>query len=78
MNKLLQLRLKAKLTVRELSEKSDVSPTTITRLENNALKSHPLTIAKLADALGAELTDLTEFITDPKEDPHATLETVGV
>ncbi len=78
MNKLLQLRLKAKLTVKELAEKADVSPTTITRLENNALRSHPITIAKLADALGAEITELMGFITDPKLNPHATLETVGV
>ena len=67
MNKLLELRLKAKLTVKELAEKAEISPTTITRLENNALKSHPITIAKLADALGVELHELKEFIADPKQ-----------
>lgn len=67
MNKVLELRLKARLTVKELAEKADISPTTITRLENNALRSHPITIAKLADALGVDLTELGEFIADPKQ-----------
>ena len=62
MNKLLVLRLKNKLTVEQLANKAGVSPTTITRLENDALKSHALTVAKIAEALGVEVTELSEFI----------------
>ncbi len=78
MNKLLEMRLKRKLTVRELAGKTGISPTTISRLENEQIKSHPITIAKLADGLGVELEELEELITDPKQNAHKALEAVGV
>jgi len=62
MNKLTELRAKRGLTVRQLAEESKVSPTTINRLEKGHVKSHPVTIGRLAGVLGVELSDLTEFI----------------
>lgn len=66
MNKLAELRATQGLTVRELSEKSGVSPTTINRLEKGHIKSHAVTIGRLAKALGVELATLREFIVEAK------------
>lgn len=66
MNKLAELRAIQGLTVRELAEKSGVSPTTINRLEKGHIKSHAVTIGRLAKALSVELTILHEFIVTEK------------
>jgi transcriptional regulator with XRE-family HTH domain len=66
MNKLIYWRSKRKLTVRELAAKSKVSPTTINNLEQGYLKSHALTIAKLAEALEVDISELADFIASPK------------
>lgn len=67
MNKLVELRVSKGLTIRQLAQVSGVSPTTITRLEGNVLRSHPVTVGKLARALNVSLTELADFMTLPKE-----------
>ncbi len=62
MNKLTEHRVTQGLTVRQLAEVSKVSPTTINRLEMGKIKSHPVTIGRLAKALKIPLAELTEFI----------------
>ena len=69
MNKLAELRATAGLTVRQLAEESKVSPTTINRLERGKIKSHPVTIGRLARILGVSLADLAEFIATEDELP---------
>lgn len=66
MNRLSYWRAKRKLTIRELADKSDVSPTTINRLEKDHIKSSVLTLGKLADALGVDVTELAELAENPK------------
>lgn len=63
MNELAELRISQGLTVRQLAEKSGVSQTTITRLENGLIKSHPVTLGRLARALGVEFTRLNNLST---------------
>jgi len=46
------------LTVRELEERSGVSSTTISNVENLRRPARPSTIRKLADALGVEPKEL--------------------
>lgn len=68
MNKLAQLRVKKKLTVRQLAELAGVSTTTINRLELGYIKSHALTIGKIAEALDVDILELAELIEEsPKE-----------
>ena len=56
--RLRELREEAVLTVRELSEYSDVSEDTITKIENGHRVARPNTIRKLAKALGVEPQEL--------------------
>ena len=66
MNKLKELRIEKGFTVRKLEELSGVSHNTIARIESGR-KAEPLTIRKLAIALGVdwrtmlELTDEAPF-----------------
>jgi transcriptional regulator with XRE-family HTH domain len=54
------------LTVRDLAEKSKVSPTTINRLEKGHIKSSMVTLGRLANALGVDVTELYELAENPK------------
>jgi transcriptional regulator with XRE-family HTH domain len=54
------------MTVRDLADKSKVSPTTINRLERNHIKSSVLTLGKLAEALEVDVTELAELAENPK------------
>lgn len=75
MNKLAYWRSTRGLTVRELAEKSKVSPTTINNIEQGYLKSHSSTIGKLANALEIDLTELAELIAGPKSEALPSLTT---
>ena len=58
--RLRELRERAILTVRELSEYSGVSEDTITKIENGHRVGRPSTVRKLAKALGVEPHELRE------------------
>lgn len=66
MNRLSYWRAKRELTVRELSEKTKLSPTTISRLEKGHIKSTMVTLGKLANALDIDVTELAELAENPK------------
>jgi transcriptional regulator with XRE-family HTH domain len=59
-NKLRQLRIELGLTLDELAAKSGINRDTLSRAENGR-KLQPLTLGKLAKALGVPLTDLADF-----------------
>lgn len=61
MNKLLYWRSKRGLTVKELSEKSEVAAATITRIEKGRQKAFVSTAGKLAQALEIDVSELVEF-----------------
>jgi len=70
MNRLEYLRSSAGFTLEELAEKSGVNRDTISRIENGR-KARSLTLGKLARALGVDLMELADLISDdrgPKED----------
>ena len=48
------------LTLKQLSEKSGVSNVTIVRLKNGTQKPKPITVGKLAKALGVDVTEIIE------------------
>ena len=56
--KLLLGMARAKITDRELSEKSGVSRPTLTALKSGRQKAKPATIGKLAAALGVDVTEI--------------------
>ncbi len=56
--RLRELREEAILTVRELSELSDVSEDTITKIENGHRTARPSTVRNLAKGLGVEPQEL--------------------
>lgn len=60
-NKLTYWRSKKAMTVRELSEKSGVAASTISRLETGKQKAFPSTLGKLALALDIDPTELEEL-----------------
>jgi transcriptional regulator with XRE-family HTH domain len=57
-SRLRRLRKENALTMRELSERSDVSLDTILKLEHGEREARPTTLRKLADALGVEPREL--------------------
>lgn len=54
-NKLLFIRGSVGLSVRDLAKKSNVSPSTINRIETGKSKGSILVASKLAKALGSDL-----------------------
>jgi transcriptional regulator with XRE-family HTH domain len=66
LNRLSYWRAKRELTVRELAEKTKLSPTTINRLENGHIKSTVVTLGRLANALDIDVTELAELAEHPK------------
>jgi transcriptional regulator with XRE-family HTH domain len=66
LNRLSYWRATRKMTVRDLADKSKVSPTTINRLERDHIKSSVLTLGKLAEALEVDVTELAELAENPK------------
>jgi transcriptional regulator with XRE-family HTH domain len=66
LNRLSYWRAKRELTVRELAEKTKLSPTTINRLENGHIKSTVVTLGRLANALDIDVTELAELAENPK------------
>ena len=58
MERLKELRGKRVLSLRELEERSGVSYNTIWRIEDGRQGAHPRTIRKLAEALGAQPSEL--------------------
>jgi transcriptional regulator with XRE-family HTH domain len=66
LNRLSYWRAKRKMTIRDLADKSKVSPTTINRLEMDRIKSSVLTLGKLAEALEVDVTELAELAENPK------------
>jgi transcriptional regulator with XRE-family HTH domain len=56
--RLKELRRERVLSLRELEERSGVSYNTIWRLEDGRQGAHPRTVRKLADALGAQPSEL--------------------
>ena len=61
------LRAEQQLTLRELEARSGVSKDTISDLERGLRKPRPVTLAKLAEALGIEVAELLEIAHPPKE-----------
>lgn len=47
-------------TVKELAKRSGVSEVTITRIRNKVQKPRPLTVGKIAMALGCEIEEIIE------------------
>ena len=58
MKRLKELRRERVLSLRELEERSGVSYNTIWRIEDGRQGAHPRTIRKLAEALGAQPSEL--------------------
>ena len=58
MQRLKQLRRERVLSLRELEERSGVSYNTIWRIEDGRQGAHPRTVRKLAEALGAQPSEL--------------------
>ena len=56
--RLRQLRVQRALSLRALAQRSDVAFDTINKLELGHRPARPVTIRKLADALGVEPTEL--------------------
>jgi transcriptional regulator with XRE-family HTH domain len=56
--RLKELRRERVLSLRELEERSGVSYNTIWRLEDGRQGAHPLTVRKLAEALGVDPKEL--------------------
>jgi len=56
--RLKQLRRERVLSLRELEERSGVSYNTIWRIEDGRQGAHPRTVRKLAEALGAQPSEL--------------------
>lgn len=67
MNVLRIARLEKDMTIEQLAEASGVAAGTISNLENAVNKARPLTIARLARALGKNIDDFQELIMQ-KED----------
>ena len=55
---LIKARIRARMTLKMLSEASGVSEQQINRYEKGKVPPRPLTVGKLADALGLDLDDL--------------------
>lgn len=53
-------RLKAGLTQKELADKLGIKQATISAFENNKTNIKPLTLKKIADALGCKASDITK------------------
>ncbi len=64
-------RERVALSTRELAEKANVAPRTIWRIEGGQGMPHPSTRRKIAEALGCEPKDITEF-TESADSPTAT------
>jgi transcriptional regulator with XRE-family HTH domain len=58
MSRLRELRERAVLTVRDLSQQSGVSEDAITKIENGHRKARPSTLRKLAKVLGVQPQEL--------------------
>lgn len=66
MNKLAYWRGKRGLTVRELAEKSGLTPKAISRIEKGHNRAYVSTLGKLAAALDIDLNELAELVEDGK------------
>jgi|GEM_PF-2040932 len=80
MNPLLLTRLDKGWTLEELAEKSGVNRDTISRIENGR-KAQPLTLKKLAVALGIPVTEFAGLMSEgrgPKEDRQTETEALAV
>jgi transcriptional regulator with XRE-family HTH domain len=66
-----RLRAEKRVTVRELAEKTDLTPATVSRLENLKQSARPITAQVIADALGVQVSDLLgeEEQEPPEADP---------
>ena len=51
---------RAKLTKQEVAEKSEISPSTITKLLSQTQDMRPITAGKIADALGCNVIEIIE------------------
>ena len=64
MKRLKELRLDANLTQEELAEVTDLTQSTISRLERGGRSPRPKTLRRLADALGVKAEDLDPDLAD--------------
>lgn len=55
-------RAKQNITLNELAKRSGISPTTLSFLENGKKNYRMGTVAKIADALGVGVDDLTKGV----------------
>ena len=53
-----RLRAQKRVTVRELAEQANLTPATVSRLENLKQPARPITAQAIADALGVPVSDL--------------------
>ncbi len=56
--RIIQIRNQKSMTQRELSERSGIAGSYLSRIENRRLEAGPKTLRKIADALGVSLSDL--------------------
>jgi transcriptional regulator with XRE-family HTH domain len=68
LNPLKKARLRAGITAAKLSELAEISPTTVSRLENGK-KARLDTLAKIAKALNIDVELLEELAEDGEEKP---------
>lgn len=66
-----RLRAQQRMTVRELAAKANLTPATVSRLENVRQHAHPLTAQSLADALGMGVGDLLGEEEPPEAHPSS-------
>ena len=66
MHPLRRIRVRRGLTIKDLQERTGVNRGTISRAERRERTPLPLTLQRLADALGVDIEDLTE-----EENPKA-------
>lgn len=62
------------MTIQDLYKKSGISPSTISKLENNLAVANPTTVFKLAAALEIETNHLFSMTERPKANKKAKLE----
>lgn len=61
MNPLKEKRVTSGLTIAQLASRSGVAPNTISKLERGEQSAQPLTLQKLATALGCTFADLADL-----------------
>ena len=67
MNKIRELRIDRGLSQAKLAARAELDPSTVNQIERGARDASPLTLRKVAQALGVNLAELIEETDSPKE-----------